>query len=54
MRVIHILKDGSSVADIRGRVVAYNDAGAIYSLLQQINAGEKKVKNNTPSAKARA
>ena len=40
MSVIHILKDGSTVKDISGRVVRLEDAGAIYHLLHNINTGK--------------
>ena len=35
--VIHILNDGSQVADITGRVVRLEDAGPVYSLIRKIN-----------------
>jgi hypothetical protein len=44
MRVIHILKDGSEVEDITGRVVKVDDAGTLYSLIREIN--RKSVKKN--------
>jgi hypothetical protein len=37
MAVIHILKDGSVLNDITGRVVKIKDAGPIYQLLDSIN-----------------
>lgn len=42
MRVIHILKDGSEVEDITGRVVKMEDAGTLYSLIREINNKSKK------------
>lgn len=56
MGVIHILKDGSTVTDISGRVVKVEDAGAIYQLFNNINSG--RMRSNTqryrPSEKVRA
>ena len=37
MRVIHIVKDGSIVEDINGRVVRLEDAGPLYDLFDSIN-----------------
>lgn len=37
MSVVHILKDGSVVQDITGRVVRMEDADALYKLLDNIN-----------------
>ena len=37
MAVIHILKDGSVVKDITGRVVRMKDAGTVYQLIDKIN-----------------
>ena len=56
MSVVHILKDGSIVKDISGRVVRLEDAGAIYQLLHNINTGKTKVEKRTykPSEKLRA
>lgn len=42
MSVIHILKDGSQVKDITGHVVKMDDAGALYSLMDEINGNRKK------------
>lgn len=43
MSVIHILKDGSIVEDIAGRVVKVEDAGPVYQLINKINReGSKK------------
>lgn len=44
MRVIHILKDGSEVDNITGRVVKMEDAGTLYSLIRKINS--KSIKKN--------
>lgn len=52
MSVIHILKDGSTVKDISGRVVGFKDAGAIYHLLHKINSGKNRMFK--PSEKMRA
>lgn len=49
MRVIHILKDGSEVKDITGRVVKMEDAGTLYSLIREINSKSEK-KNRKLSA----
>lgn len=56
MSVIHILKDGSIVKDISGRVVRFEDAGATYQLIHNINAGRINVGKNKymPSEKLRA
>ena len=35
--VIHILKDGSVVKDITGRVVRMEDASTVYQLIDRIN-----------------
>ena len=37
MTVTHVLKDGTTVEDIRGHVVKENDAKAVYALLDSIN-----------------
>ena len=49
MQVIHILKDGSEVKDITGRIVRLNDAGALYGLIREINRKSEK-KNRKLSA----
>lgn len=56
MGVVHILKDGSIVKDISGRVVRLEDAGAIYQLIHNINAGRIKLEKSMykPSEKLRA
>lgn len=46
MSVIHILKDGSTIKDITGRVVRLEDAGAIYQLLHNINTGRVDLGKN--------
>lgn len=46
MGVVHILKDGSMVKDITGRVVRVEDAGPLYRLIDNINrngSGRKSV-----------
>jgi hypothetical protein len=53
MRVIHILKDGSEVEDITGRVVKVDDAGTLYSLIREINRKSGK-KNRKLSASKKA
>ena len=42
MGVIHILKDGSVVNDINGRVVKMEDATLLYSLIDSINSDPRK------------
>ena len=37
MAIIHILKDGSIVKDISGRIVRVNDARPVYDLINNIN-----------------
>lgn len=37
MGVVHILKDGSVVKDITGRVVRVEDAGPLYRLIDNMN-----------------
>ena len=37
MAIIHILKDGTRVDDIRGRVVKISDAAPFYELLHSMN-----------------
>lgn len=54
MSVIHILKDGSIVKDISGRVVRLEDAGAIYQLLHNINTGQIKKEVFTKCKKLKA
>ena len=56
MSVVHILKDGSIVKDISGRVVRLENAGAVYHLIHTINTGRAKLGKNTyrPSEKLRA
>ena len=41
MAVIHILRDGSIVEDISGRVVKVEDAGPLYHLIESINRNRK-------------
>lgn len=42
MAVIHVLKDGTVKKDISGHVVKMQDAPAIYSLIDTINANRGK------------
>lgn len=42
MGVIHILKDGSVVNDIDGRVVKMEDATLLYRLIDSINSDPRK------------
>ena len=43
--VYHILKDGTRVNDIKGRVVRYEEARPLYNLVQKINSNLNN--NNT-------
>lgn len=47
MRVIHILKDGSRVEDVTGRVVKRGDAAPLYNLIREINvkSNNQKIHN---------
>lgn len=46
MRVIHILKDGSRVNDITGRIVKMSDAQTLYNLLdRKVKKVNKNVRN---------
>ena len=42
MAVIHILKDGSQVDDIRGHIVKVADAELLYRMIHSINTGKAK------------
>ena len=42
MAIVHILKDGSVVKDITGRVVRIEDASPLYQLITNINRKKKK------------
>lgn len=47
--VYHVLKDGSVVHDISGRIVKVEDAKTFYNLMDSINNGSvrrKKKENN--------
>lgn len=46
MKVVHILKDGSTVDDITGRVVRVNDAVPLYQFINSINRGSKTIVHN--------
>lgn len=52
MRVFHILKDGSEVDDITGRVVKKEDVGALYSLILEINSKSRKKKRKLSADKS--
>lgn len=45
MAVIHILKDGTIVDDIAGKVVQPEDAGPLYQLIHTINKSKGGFKN---------
>lgn len=47
MSVYHVLKDGSRVDDIAGRVVRVSDAEAVYNLIHSINRNSKSRKTAT-------
>ena len=44
MAVIHVLKDGTRVDDITGRVVKVSDASQLYRLMIDLNKPSKKKK----------
>lgn len=44
MAVIHILKDGTIVKDITGRVVQRSDVLPLYTLIQKINSSNTYTK----------
>lgn len=46
--VIHILKDGTRVDDISGRVVKISEAEVVYKLMDSINRRAKREKENNP------
>lgn len=41
MEIIHILKDGSRVTDIRGHIVKQEDASPLYQIIHKINERTK-------------
>lgn len=41
MRIIHILKDGSRLYDITGRVVKVEDVRRVYDVIEKINASKR-------------
>lgn len=51
MAVIHILKDGSQVPDIRGHVVRIADAEPLYRFLHSINQKSGKTLNTYDPSK---
>lgn len=55
MPVIHILKDGSRVSDLKGHVVKIADAEPLYRLLHSMNQKTNSNKSrNTYNRKIRA
>ena len=42
MRVIHILRDGSTVSDISGRMIKGNEFDLIYHVIRDINGRRAK------------
>lgn len=46
MGVIHIMKDGSVVQDITGRVVRFEDAQPLYRMIESINRRVYKRESN--------
>lgn len=49
MTVIHILKDGSRIEDITGRVVKIEDAEVLYSMFRNINVEAEKFNKKNES-----
>lgn len=42
MAIRHILRDGTEVADVTGRVIRLNEFGAAYAVIREIYRKEKK------------
>lgn len=51
MAVIHILKDGSRIHDIRGHVIRLEDADPLYRFIHSINKKSGKTLNTYDSSK---
>ena len=47
MAIRHILRDGTEVADVTGRVIRLNEFGTVYAVIREINRKEKKNANQT-------
>ena len=45
MEIIHVLKDGSRVDDIRGHIVKLEDASPLYQLVHKINRKPQTYQN---------
>lgn len=41
MAVFHVLKDGTQVSNVDGRVVKYNDSPTVYEILKNIRKEAK-------------
>ena len=42
MAIRHILRDGTEVADVTGRMVRLNEFGTVYAVIREINRKERK------------
>lgn len=42
MAIRHILRDGTEVADVTGRVIRLNEFGAAYAVIREIYRKERK------------
>lgn len=42
MAIRHILRDGTEVADVTGRVIRLNEFGTVYAVIREINREERK------------
>ena len=51
MRVTHVLRDGTVLDDIRGKVVQIKDAKQVYVLIDKINERENRVDEKLGSIK---
>lgn len=47
--VIHILKDGTRLADIAGHIVKVSDAETVYRLMEEINRNGGGLRNGKGS-----
>lgn len=48
MAIRHILRDGTEVADVTGRVIRLNEFGTVYAVIREIN---RKEKNNAEGSR---
>lgn len=51
MGVTHVLRDGTVLNDINGKVVRIKDAKQVYVLIEKINARENRVNERLGSIK---